>query len=74
MSSANTGLLARMTQFFENNPSEELTKADMQVKFDAELHSIEQVLWKLKASGLVERTMVFRRTTVPAQRGMRVEA
>lgn len=58
--SANTGVKKRIAAFFEANPGEELTKADMMVKFGATESAVEQALWILKSEGLLERASVYR--------------
>lgn len=64
--SANTGIRQRLRAYFEANPDEELSKADMMVKFNASEHAVEQAIWMLKSEGVVERAIVYRGVKVPA--------
>lgn len=55
-------LSKRIRKFFAINPGEELTRADMAVKFEVSERSIEDSLRVLKAEGAIVRVLVFRAT------------
>lgn len=54
-------LAERMRAFFEANPLEELTLEDMVIKFDATLGTVKNAVTDLKAAGVIDRVIVFRK-------------
>ena len=55
-----TSMTDRVRQFIENNPSEELTYADMRVKFDLTKTQAWRVVANLLKEGVVEAVTVVR--------------
>jgi hypothetical protein len=51
---------ARLTAFFQRNPGEELTQADVETKFDVVDTAAAGALKKLTAAGVLERVTVYR--------------
>jgi DNA-binding GntR family transcriptional regulator len=64
MNSANTGIRHRIRAYFSANPTEELTKSDIAIKFDCSEKTVEQALWMLKAEGAIVRAIVYRASPV----------
>jgi DNA-binding GntR family transcriptional regulator len=64
MSSANTGIRQRIRAYFDANPTEELTKSDIAIKFDCSEKTVEQAVTALKAEGAIVRAIVYRASQV----------
>jgi hypothetical protein len=58
-------LASKLVAFYEANPDEELTLADVCVKFDTPKHSAESRLCEAVRDGLLERVVVYRRPVAP---------
>lgn len=56
-----TGIWRRIYDYFEANPDEELSRADMIVKFGASAQAIDLYLQQMREEGYLESVHVYRR-------------
>ncbi len=61
MKSRSSSLRARLLAFFDANPHEELTRADIAAKFSVSLHAVDSVLSQLRQAGELEPVHAWRR-------------
>jgi len=54
-------LRQRIIAYFEENPDEELTRADMHAKFGGSIKTLDIHLCALKKSGYLEKPIVYRK-------------
>ncbi len=52
-------LATRLRQFFIDNPDEELTYADIAIKFDVPQHSVATTIGRLRKQGRVETACFY---------------
>lgn len=53
-------LRAKLLAYFQANPDEELTRADIVTKFGLSANSLDKVLQRMKEKGEIERASVWR--------------
>lgn len=57
---APTGKIRQLREFFEANPNEELSAADIAAKFGCAVTTARNAIVYLRAEGLLERVSVYR--------------